>query len=62
MPSYKATYKVYRDDKVTTENRIYQANNLSDAERQGKDMVVFLERNLEARVEYQSVGLNVKKR
>lgn len=61
MPAYKATYKVYRDDKVTTENRIYQANNRVDAERKAKDLTSILAQSLEARVEFQSVSLSSKR-
>lgn len=62
MPEYKASYTVYKDNKTTTENRTYHANNRSDAERKGKDLVDVLSNSLEARVEFQSVSLNVRKK
>jgi len=62
MPDYKASYLVYKDNKTTTETKTYHANNRVDAERKAKDLVSILARTLEARVEYQSVGLNVKKK
>lgn len=62
MPDYKASYLVYKGNKTTTETKTYHANNRVDAERKARDLVSILAQSLEARVEYQSVGLNVKKK
>lgn len=62
MPEYKANYLVYKENKITTETKTYHANNRSDAERKAKDLVDVLSNSLEARVEFQSVSLNVRKK